>query len=158
MTQNILKEWLKYDKNTGIFTRIKINPMDTKNSIGDEVAKNIRNGYLRIRICGKLYSSHRLAWLYEYGVEPTLTIDHKDRNKLNNKIDNLRDVSSSINKINQKTNKRNVSGKTGVYKCSRSGKYVATITPPNKKRIRLGVFSDISSAIIAREEAEDKYH
>lgn len=157
ISQKELKEWLKYDKDTGIFTRIKIKQRDNKNKVGDDVAKNYRNGYLRIRINGKLYSAHILAWIYVYGCPPSKTIDHIDRDKLNNRISNLRDVNMSINKINQKANNRNKSGKTGVYMCSRSRKWIATITPPNLKRIRLGVFDDLSDAIKAREAGEIKY-
>ncbi len=35
---------------------------------------------------------HRAIWKWVHGVEPALTIDHKDRNPKNNRIGNLRDV------------------------------------------------------------------
>lgn len=157
ISQYKIKEYLEYDYLTGMFTRIKIRKNDRRNKVGDAVANNIRDGYLRVNIEGKLYSAHILAWIYHFGVEPKNTIDHINRNKLDNRISNLRDVSMSINKINQSVNKRNVTGTTGVYYCKKSKKFTATITPPNSKRIRLGNFTSMSDAINARKDAESKY-
>ena len=55
------------------------------------------NGYVSIRIQGKAYLAHRLAWLITYGKMPKKDIDHIDRNRQNNRIDNLREVTASEN-------------------------------------------------------------
>lgn len=47
--------------------------------------------------------AHRLAWLLHYGEWPEGDVDHIDRNKSNNRIDNLRDVSRSQNLLNMDT-------------------------------------------------------
>lgn len=157
ITQEKLKEWIKYDKDTGIFYKAKVSKMDFKNKVGDIVANNLRSGYLRINIEGKVYTAHRLAWLYVYGEHPKLTIDHINRNKLDNRISNLRDVCASTQKINQGKNIRNKSGIVGVHYITRDKKWVATITPRGMKRIVLGRFDTRLEAGLARKEGEEKY-
>lgn len=46
--------------------------------------------------------SHRFAWFYYYGVLPKLTIDHINKNKEDNRIINLRDVSHRENCLNSR--------------------------------------------------------
>lgn len=81
---------ISYDPNTGVITRI-----DRKNGSGSIDAY----GYLIIKIKGKQYKAHRLAWLMYYGRFPDQVIDHINGNKLDNRICNLRDVSQSFNAI-----------------------------------------------------------
>ena len=61
-------------------------------------------GYLRIMINYKYYQQHRLISLFFLGLDiddNTSEIDHIDRNRLNNSIDNLRIVSHQQNMFNQ---------------------------------------------------------
>lgn len=62
------------------------------------------NGYYIIMIEGKRYFEHRLVWLYHYGEFPpnNLVIDHIDRNRMNNKIENLRLLSRYENMTRHK--------------------------------------------------------
>ena len=59
------------------------------------------DGYLMIRIRGKAYYSHRLAFLYMTGEWPLEEVDHIDRNPYNDAWVNLRKATSSLNKWNQ---------------------------------------------------------
>ena len=54
-----------------------------------------------IRIRGKAYYSHRLAFLYMTGEWPLEEVDHIDRNPYNDAWVNLRKATSSLNKWNQ---------------------------------------------------------
>ena len=68
--------------------------------IGDKCGHIHSNGYVYTCVDKISYSTHRLVWKYYYGVDPVNEIDHIDRNRSNNNIWNLRNVSSSENSIN----------------------------------------------------------
>lgn len=61
---------------------------------------NFSKGYLKVSIKGASIPVHRVAWAMHYGEWPTLEIDHKDREKSNNRIDNLRQATRNQNIAN----------------------------------------------------------
>ena len=88
--EKYMKDRLVYDGSTGLFTW-------TKGQKKGEIAGwKHHSGYVCINLNYTQYSAHRLAWLYTYGYLPK-EIDHKDRDKANNKISNLRSVTRSEN-------------------------------------------------------------
>ncbi len=114
-----------------------------------------RDGYLAVRINKRNYPVHRLVWWMHTGAYPLNEyIDHKDGNRQNNKIENLRAVTPGIN--NQNTAKTSLT--TSKYKgvLFRSGKWLARIYI-NRKQIHLGSFDTEWDAAMARLEAEKKY-
>jgi len=87
-------------------------------------------------------------------------IDHINGNKLDNRRENLRVVSASVNQANRKRlNKNNTSGMRGVTFTTHSTKkpWKAQIMA-NKKQIHLGLFATKEEAIAARKTAEVKYY
>ena len=99
LTAEMLRSLLSYDPETGEF-RWRISR--GRVSVGDIAGSHPnRVGYLRIMLGDVEYRAHRLAWLYIYGKWPELVIDHIDRNKTNNRIANLRDVSHAENMRNR---------------------------------------------------------
>lgn len=68
-----------------------------KKHSGDFAGYKKSDGYWRVYINGKGYYLHRLIWLYFCGDFPNNEIDHIDRNKSNNKIENLRNISHKEN-------------------------------------------------------------
>jgi len=154
LTQERLKEFLSYDKNTGIFTW----NVSTNNSTKiDSKAGYLRKaGYIGIKIDYKTYQAHRLAWLYVYEKFPKGDIDHINRIRNDNRISNLRDVSRSLNLRNSSISKRNTSGTTGVFWNKGANKWVSHITYGGKER-HLGCFKNKDDAIKARKEAEVLY-
>jgi len=85
------------------------------------------SGYLYIDVDGKYFMAHRVAWLYVYGYMPELMLDHIDRVKDNNKIENLREVSCQCNMRNSGNPKNNTSGVRGVSFHNRDSKWVASV-------------------------------
>ena len=80
------------------------------------VAGYIRAGLYRlIKINGIHYLAHRLVFAYYHGRWPQDQIDHIDGDRQNNRIENLREVSPSMNMKNQKLRRDNTSGVIGVY-------------------------------------------
>jgi hypothetical protein len=98
-------------------------------------------------------AAHRAAWAIHYGEFPSGSIDHINGNKLDNRIANLRDVTSAENARNSAMSRANKSGVTGVYLHKQTGKWCAQISAFGK-HVGLGLFSTQSDAIIARKAAE----
>lgn len=92
LKHNRLLEQLKYDPLTGVFTWLVTRNRITQGDVAGSVSKE---GYRVIRIDGEHHKAHRLAWFYVHGSWPSGIIDHKDGNKDNNKIKNLRDTSQA---------------------------------------------------------------
>lgn len=83
--------------------------------------------------------------------------DHKDRNPLNNRKNNLRDASVSQNAMNIGIRKNNTSGITGVKFNKRDNVWTAYIQA-NKKYKYLGSYITKEEAIKVRLQAEEKYY
>jgi len=112
ITQSELKELVNYDKDTGIFTWKKRTSNRIK--VGDIVGNLHKSGYIEMRVGGTRCLAHRFAFLYVHGYIPKL-IDHIDRNKKNNRIDNLREATYGQNTLNSKIRSDNTSGAKCVY-------------------------------------------
>ena len=113
VTQQRLKELLHYDSNTGVFTWLK---KPARRIVVGSVAGFIRkDGYARIGIDGEKHLAHRLAWIYTYGdANQPVEIDHKNMNRCDNSIDNLRSCNQSQNQMNTNLRKDNTSGAKGI--------------------------------------------
>lgn len=105
------KSFLRW--NTDIFTRKEcLSPRIFK---GTEVGNLDPSGYWRTEYKGRKYQLHRIVYEMFHGSIPEgLLVDHIDGNKGNNRLSNLRVVSSHVNMRNQKKHKRNSTGVTGV--------------------------------------------
>lgn len=149
LTQEEVSESVLYDPCSGKFYR---------EICGDlvEFGYVCSNGYVYIRIDGKIYSAHRMAWLYHYGYTPRMEIDHIDHDRENNRIDNLRVVTRQENQRNRSLSSNNKSGVIGVHFDENSEKWRASITLNNKTK-HLGSFEIFKDAVESRKQAEIKY-
>ena len=128
LTKEQIEARLNYDPHTGIFTWKNCR----KATYEGEVAGCLSSqGYIRIQLLGKSRLANRLAWVITYDEDITdETIDHKDRDKTNNRINNLRKATrlqQNINKIFR-----------GTY---RSGKKFCARIRYKGKDIHLGTYS-----------------
>ena len=89
MEEYIFKHF-KYNKD-GTITRD-----DRKNSLGSYD----KDGYLILKIKGKQFKAHRIAWLLNYGEFPKGEIDHINRCRTDNRIENLIPLREIIEIIN----------------------------------------------------------
>jgi predicted HAD superfamily Cof-like phosphohydrolase len=112
ITQEELKKYLHYEPSTGVFTRLfKSGPRGT---VGSIVGYKTKKEYLSIKLLGKTYQAHRLAWLYMHGVWPIKSIDHINGVRGDNSISNLREASEAENGANRRLNTNTTSGYKGV--------------------------------------------
>lgn len=154
LTQARLQELLHYDPDTGVFTRRVWTGPNVK--VGSVAGCKIRSGHIHIKLCGKRYYAHRLAWLYMTGTWPILSIDHINGIADDNRFSNLRVVTHSVNLQNlRRARKDNRSGMIGVHE--RGGKFRATIRVGGKN-ISLGTFASADAAHDAYVNAKRRLH
>jgi len=146
---DILRSLLAYDPETGVF--VWKFPPNRHTRIGSIAGTTNSVGYRVISILGKLYLAHRLAWLMHYGVDPSSDVDHKDRDRTNCKISNLRLVSIGDNHRNCGPRSHSKYGVKGA-EAHRDGGYTARITI-NRKKIYLGYFKTAEGAAAAYQDA-----
>ena len=114
--------------------------------------KTIHNFYIAFTRKPK-NSNSRLLHRYLLNPPRGLTVDHINRNPLDNRRSNLRVCTQFINNQNQS---HNSSGKVGVCYCKRDNVYKAYIRYKGKQ-IHLGDYKTFNEARDARLKAEMKY-
>lgn len=143
---SFIKEHLEYNPESGNLLwkkspKCKIPPdkiAGTKNPLG----------YTVIKIKGKLYLAHRIAWLLHAGEWPKALIDHINGDPADNRIKNLRLATKRLNAQNQKIHR---SGKVllGASPVKNSKKFSVQVVH-SKKRHYVGIFN-------SKEEAHNAY-
>lgn len=112
--------------------------------------------YWRINVDGRRYLAHRLAFMWMEGRWPREQIDHKNRNKADNRWCNLREATPSQNLANSATLKRNTSGMKGVVWHKRGRKWSSQIGVGGATHY-LGLFDCPAAAAFAYIVAADKH-
>jgi hypothetical protein len=141
----VVNSLLRYDPTTGIF-RWKV---DRGGANTGDVAGSDDGGYRTLIINGRTYAASRLAWLLFYGVDPgELQIDHIDRDKLNNRISNLRTVTHRENHQNRAIG---ASGIRGVTYNKRTHRWIAQITMPGGQQLYGLARKHLHEAAVDRE-------
>lgn len=129
-----------YDKDTGKIYGV----------YGKEITANC-NGYVSIKVKNNsILYGHHFAYFMTYGNVDFIQLDHINNNKSDNRICNLRDVSSQQNNFNRKNTK-------GFSTNKRGKKYRAQITI-NYETIYLGSYNTEEQARQSYLEAKKKYH
>ena len=111
------------------------------------------------RVLNKSYYTHRIAWLMYYGEWPKNQIDHINQDPIDNRIENLRDVTNAENSKNKTLQKNNTTGYVGVYfyKHKRYKKYRARIRI-NTILKHLGYYDTAEEAAAVRSVASINYN
>jgi hypothetical protein len=151
ITQARLKELLRYNPKTGeFFWRVTV---AQSVRIGNRAGCLNNDGHWKIRIEGKYYYASRLAWLFMYGYFPNGQLDHKNRNRSDNRISNLRQATHGQNMMNKK-----VYGRIGFKGVSQDRKIWRARLQIDGVTIRLGQFPTPEAAHAAYCEVAKKLH
>lgn len=121
-----------------------------------KLAGTYQHGYIQVRFRKEHYYAHRIVWLMFYGEWPAQLIDHIDRDKSNNRIENLRLASKSQNNVNaRRARSDSRSGYRGVH--ARRGRWAASIRMNGERRF-LGSFASVELAAAAYDSAAREMH
>ncbi len=154
ISQSELQKLFKYNKETGDFIRKVKTAIAT--SVGEKAGYKNKQGYVQMRIQGKTYQAHALAWLYMFGEIPTL-IDHIDGNRSNNAITNLRIADRSINGFNREKKSESSSVFKGVLWSKKYGKWESKINASGKRK-HIGYFHSEQEAGHAYNKSAIELH
>lgn len=146
-----LKQWLRYDLVTGEWYWLVNKGMRARE--GQQAGSFDDKGYLIIKLEGRRYRAHRLAWLYVKGIWPVQDIDHRDGNPANCRWLNLRLATAGQNRANSKPTSR--AGLKGVQR--KGNRWQARIRTQGKLRY-LGTFETSEAAANAYMVAATQHH
>jgi hypothetical protein len=136
ITQKRLRELFMYDPYDGSLIRVKaVRGYKTGTVIGTVKPK----GYRVAVVDGKMYRVHHLVWLYHYG-DTVPELDHINRNRNDNRIENLRPCTHSQNLGNSRPR---VHKYKGVTFCKSTRKWRAQLSG------HIGRFDTIEEAALA---------
>ncbi len=166
VTPEMVRKFLHYNRNTGVFTWKKrgIEWFKSEHSwrkwntkyAGQRAGSPFRTSgstslYRCIKIFGRNFLEHRLAWLHVVGDPIPKQIDHRNRIGTDNRWSNLRPSDNATNSKNASMHSNNTSGHVGVCWNKQRGKWQAN-GKKEGKTIYLGLFDDIEDAAYAARE------
>lgn len=154
ITQELVKQLFDY-KNGFLYWKITHNQV----KIGDKAGTlhHLKGGdRLVTGINNKTYLNSRLIFLYHKGFLPK-EVDHIDRNKLNDKINNLRAASRIQNMKNKSSQKNSSSKYVGVSFHKKTKKWYAQIRIDGRLKF-LGGFKIEDEAAAAYNKAAEIHH
>ena len=136
----------EYIKNNFKYSEGKITRTDRKGGLGSYD----KDGYLIIKVKGKQIKAHRLVWFLCNGSFPNKEIDHINRIRDDNRIENLRLADRKLQRQNTYIRPNKDTGVVGIYedKCTR-GLKAKYAFHKNGKTYR---FRNLEDAIKMKEE------
>lgn len=142
----LLRTLFIYDPSSGVLVWAKSGPNRRKGEIAGGFDKD---GYRRVGVFSRQILASHIIWILVHGRLPDGDIDHRDLNRSNDRLDNLREADRRSNIANTNLRCTNTSGFKGVYFNRQNGKWRARIRD-HYKHIHLGDFD-------APEEAGEAY-
>ena len=117
--------------------------------------------YIVVSYKNESWQSHRFCFYLGTKKNPgNMQVDHRDKNKQNNKLENLRLLTKSQQQLNTKLRSTNRSGHAGVFFDKKGNKWRAYIGNPEEKNKKIWLYRGVSkeNALKARKDAETKYY
>ncbi len=148
LTQSEMKMLFEY-ADGNLVRKITVAPNAKKGAV---VGRLDTYGYLQVAIRKRRYFVHSLIWLYHHGYYPS-EIDHINRIKSDNRVENLREVERYENTANTGKRVNCSSGVSGVAWHKTKNRWEAYLSYKNKIYF-LGGFIDFNEAVCHRLAAE----
>jgi len=124
---------------------------------GKPAATSINSsGYYQMTVLGSVQRAHRVIWKMVHGLDAEC-LDHINRDRLDNRIENLRSIKSADNALNLSLRTDNKSGVAGVVWNKRRNKWAARISAGGVF-YGLGYHDRFVDAVNARKQAEKIHH
>lgn len=166
----LLKELLSYDPSNGLMMWIGVPDEDyfdgtlrparalrlsfEKKKLLKPAFRVKAGNYYRGGFLNQEHLAHRVVWaIHNNGIDSSYQIDHINGNGFDNRLENIRLVSTKENAKNKSKPSNNTSGFIGVSFNKKDKTWDAYIKI-NRRRKYLGGYKDINKAIDARREAE----
>ena len=113
-------------------------------------------GYRFVRVNWRLFLAHRIAWMLHYGAWPQGDLDHKNRDKSDNRITNLR-LATRVQNIANAPARNRAGLPKGCYRLKGHQRFYSQIKIGGEIR-RLGTFDTAAEAAAAFEDAHRDEH
>lgn len=113
------------------------------------------SGYRSIKIFGEAYQAHRIVWKLLTGRDAS-EIDHINRDKLDNRPKNLREVTRSANMKNKGFHPNNTSGHKHIHWMPRLQRWTVQMVVPGKGQRQLAWCKTIEEAVEVRNRLYDE--
>lgn len=153
LTAEELRRVLSYEPSSGVWTWAT--DVGRRIKAGQTAGCGVhKSGYRQIGVGGRLYLSHRLAWLYMTGVWPDHEVDHIDGVPGNDRWSNLRAATVQQNRRNRRVRSDSSTGVRGVQ--HHRGLFRARIFVQGRS-LSLGSYKTVDEAQRARNAAENLY-
>lgn len=151
-----IRKYFGYDSRTGVFIWREC-PRFPKLVGKTAGCLHKPTGYWFLSLHNKKIKGHIAAWAYWYGEWPRHDIDHKNTNKADNRIANLRPGGKAPNGANRTKQKNNTSGHKGVFWSNASKKWMVQIKAKGKLHY-IGLFVSKKLAVAAYASAAREHH
>ena len=170
----VLRQLLRYEPDTGkLFWRPRPDSVFSDSGFGGSGGEAARwngkfadteaftadhgSGYLRGGVLGRDMFAHRVIWAIVTGSYPTQHIDHINRDRSDNRWENLREASRAQNNQNTRSAEGATSRYLGVWRDRSRNKWAAAISVDGRK-IALGRFYSEELAARAYDAAAIKHY
>jgi hypothetical protein len=121
---------------------------------GKPAGSVMNKGYVVIVIQNGHFLAHRLVWLLRRGEPVPDEIDHRNGDRTDNRISNLREATRSDNNANARKPSHNTTGVKGI--CRSRGAYLVQVKSGGTRYRR--EFRTLKEAVAARRKAATRLH